>query len=59
MLLAKRPDLNENRMKTLPHWPFLAFQTIVESASCTESMSDWGTNPQPRAGVAEWHTQRT
>src|ERR1017187_2120646 len=28
-----------------PLSPFLAFRTIVESVSCTESMSDWGTNP--------------
>jgi len=38
-------------MKKLPSWPFLAFWTIVESVSCTESMSDWGTNPSPAAGL--------
>jgi hypothetical protein len=46
--LDKTSELNENRMKNLPLWPFLAFRTIVESVSCTESMSDWGTNPPPR-----------
>ena len=34
-------------MKNLPLWPFLAFQSIVESVSSEESMSDWGTNPPP------------
>src|ERR1017187_8819038 len=34
-------------MKNLPLWPFLAFRTIVESPSCTESICDWGTNPPP------------
>src|SRR5208282_1743621 len=27
-------------MKELPLWPFLAFRTVVESASCTESISE-------------------
>src|SRR6266851_2316837 len=38
-------------MKELPLWPFLAFRTIIESASCTESMSDWGTNPPPATNL--------
>src|SRR5208282_2592203 len=34
-------------MKNLPLWPFLAFRTIAESVSYTESICDWGTNPPP------------
>jgi hypothetical protein len=34
-------------MTNLPLWLLWALRTIVESVSCAESMSDWGTNPPP------------
>jgi hypothetical protein len=43
----ERRNLNENWMKDLPLWPFLALRTIVESVSSEESVTDWGTNPPP------------